>query len=85
MIRALRLERPPGHPLGHVVTVCNELHAEHRNALIDGIVDLVMVTPIERIAETVVAAMHDALDRPDALPQAIQRALPVEVCTPENV
>ena len=85
MIRALRLERPPGHPLGHVVTVCNELHAEHRHALIDGIVDLVMVTPTERIAETVVAAMHDALDRPEALPQAMQRTLAVEVCTPENV
>jgi LacI family transcriptional regulator len=85
MIRALRAERPPGHPLGHVVTVCNELHAEHRDALIDGIVDLVLVTPIGRITGAVVAAMHDALDRPGAPPQAMQMALPVEVCTPENV
>lgn len=85
MIRALREERPPGHPLGHVVTVCNELTAEHRAALVDGLVDLVLVTPILRITQTVVSAMHAALDRPEARPQAMQMTLPVEVCTSENV
>jgi LacI family transcriptional regulator len=85
IIRALRSERPPGHPAGHVVTVSNELTSEHRLALVDGIVDLVLVTPAARIARTVVEAMHTALDRPEALPQAVQMTLPVEVCTAENI
>lgn len=85
MVRALREERPSGHPLGHVVTVCNELTAGHRAALVDGVVDLVLVTPIARITQTVVGAMHEALDRPDAQPQARQMTVPVEVCTAENV
>ncbi|MFM2056348.1 MAG: hypothetical protein RLY71_733 [Pseudomonadota bacterium] len=89
MIRALRAERPAGSTVGrsagHVVTVCNELTASHRSGLIDGYIDLVLVTPAARIAQTVVEAMHAALDRPDALPQATQMTLPVEVCTAENV
>jgi len=85
MIRALRMERPPGHPHGHVVTVCNELTGEHRTALVDGVVDLVLVTPLAKITQTVVDAMHAALDQPQALPRAMQMAVPVEVCTAENV
>lgn len=85
MIRALRAERPPGHPLGHVVTVCNELTTDHRAALVDGLVDLVLVTPMARITQTVVDAMHSALERPGAPPQAMQMTVPVEVCTAENV
>jgi len=85
MIRALRAERPPGHPQGHVVTVCNELTTEHRTALVDGVVDLVLVTPLAKVTQSVVEAMHTALERPQALPQAMQITLPVEICTAENV
>jgi LacI family transcriptional regulator len=85
MIRALRMERPPGHPQGHVVTVCNELTGDHRAALVEGVVDLVLVTPLAKITQTVVDAMHAALDQPQALPRAMQMAVPVEVCTAENV
>jgi LacI family transcriptional regulator len=61
-IRALRAERPPGHPGGHVVTVSNELSPDHRAALVDGVIDLVLGTPQAAIANTVVQAMFDALD-----------------------
>jgi LacI family transcriptional regulator len=85
IIRALRAERPPGDARGHVVTVCNELTAEHRAGLLDGYIDLVLVTPIGRIAQAVVEAMHAALDRPEAMPLGAQLTLPVELCTAENI
>lgn len=99
-IRALRAERPPGHPGGHVVTVSNELSPEHRAALADGVIDLVLGTPQAGIAASVVHAMFDALDAAAAAPssttpstpsptttppQARQLLLPVELWTAENL
>jgi LacI family transcriptional regulator len=83
IIRALREEARPGR----IVTVCNELTAEHRAALIDGIVSLVLDTPLARIAETAVAAMLQALEaaRSGAVMAANQFALPFDLYTPENV
>src|SRR5262249_13892678 len=34
----------------HVVTVCTELTAERRRALVDGVIDLVIGTPLQRIS-----------------------------------
>ncbi|PXW93975.1 LacI family transcriptional regulator [Sphaerotilus hippei] len=85
-IRALQAERPPGHALGHVVTVSNELTPEHRAALADGVIDLVLGTPQAAIARTVVQAMLDALERPQQMrPHGVQMTLPVEVYTAENM
>jgi LacI family transcriptional regulator len=90
-IRALRAERPPGHPAGHVVTVTNELSPEHRTALVDGVIDLVLGTPQADIASTVVQAMLDALESPpppagdDGAPPARQLMLPVQLWTAENL
>ncbi len=85
-LRALRAERPPGHPLGHVVTVSNELTPEHRAALADGVIDLVLGTPQAAIARTVVQAMLDALKQPrDERPRGVQMTLPVELYTAENM
>lgn len=99
-LRALRAERPPSHPGGHVVTVSNELTPDHRAALADGVIDLVLGTPQAGIATTVVQAMLDALEAPaaasdasgtalgaapGALPQARQLVLPVELWTAENL
>ncbi len=95
MIRALREEaslRPPGVPSDrpHIVTVCNELTPEHRAGLIDGLVDLVLGTPTPRIARSVVAAMHAALDRrgtpaASTQPLAVQMSLPAELYVAENL
>lgn len=85
-LRALRAERPPGHAGGHVVTVSNELTSEHRVALADGVIDLVLGTPRTAIARTVVHAMFDALERPLAdRPCGMQMTLPVDVYTAENM
>jgi LacI family transcriptional regulator len=89
-LRALRAERPSGHPGGHVVTVSNELTPEHRAALADGVIDLVLGTPQAGIAARVIDAMLDALARRDAAgagawPTALQLTLPVELWTAENL
>jgi len=81
IIRALREESAPGR----IVTVCNELTPGHRAALIDGVVDFVMRTPIERIAEAAVNAMVRAVE-PAALPtQGAMLTQPFDIFTPENV
>ena len=81
IIRALREESAPGR----IVTVCNELTGDHRAALIDGVVDLVLRTPIERIGEAAVRAMVRSLE-PGGVPQAgAMLVQPFELYTPENV
>lgn len=76
---------PACHPAVQQCACSCQYPGSHRAGLIDGYIDLVLVTPAARIAQTVVEAMHAALDRPDALPQATQMTLPVEACTAENV
>jgi LacI family transcriptional regulator len=81
IIRALREESAPGR----IVTVCNELTVDHRTALIDGVIDLVMRTPVERIAEAAVRAMVRAVE-PGAPPMlGVALAQPFDLFTPENV
>nr|WP_315243636.1 substrate-binding domain-containing protein [uncultured Albidiferax sp.] len=81
VIRALR-EDAAGREL---VVVCNELNATTRAALIDGVVDLVIHTPQERLAQTAVAQMLAA-----TLPGAVvtgpqQKLLAMDLFTPENM
>ena len=67
-----------------IVTVCNELIPETRAALIDGIVDLVIATPMRALADRTVASMADALagNGGDVPPQAL---LPFEIYLSENI
>lgn len=83
IIRALREESAPGR----IVTVCNELTGEHRAALIDGVVDVVLRTPIEAIGDTVVRAMVQTLRAGGTPPggAATQHTLPFGLHTPENI
>lgn len=82
ILRALR-----EHPR-HVFTVCTELTAERRQALIDGVIDIVLGTPLQRIAETAVAMMLRALEQlaSGAAPMvAAHYPQPFDLFTPENV
>lgn len=82
ILRALR-----EHPR-HVVTVCTELTAERRQALVDGVIDLVFGTPLARISATAVAMMLRAVEQVAAggPPMvAAQYPQPFDVFTPENV
>lgn len=82
ILRALR-----EHPR-HVVTVCTELTAERRQALVDGVIDIVLGTPLPRIAATSVAMMLRALEQlaAGAPPMvAAHYPQPFDLYTPENV
>lgn len=70
-----------------IVTICHELIPEHREALIDGVVDLVLHTPPEALARTAVRVLCQALATRDVTPGARQPqsfVLPFEIRTPEN-
>lgn len=82
ILRALR-----EHPR-HVVTVCTELTAERRQALIDGVIDIVLGTPLPRVAGTAVAMMLRALEQlaAGAPPMvAAHYPQPFDLYTPENI
>jgi len=80
VIEALR-ERPEYRD---IVTVCNELTDHTRGALVDGIVDLVISHPRERLAARAVDVMVDALEQQDAEPP-IQHLLPFDIYISENI
>jgi LacI family transcriptional regulator len=72
----------------HVVTVCNELTSDRRHALIDGVIDLVIGTPLPRVAETAVAMMLRALELLATGAGAMTASpfpQPFDLYTPENV
>lgn len=69
---------------GALVFVCNELTAATRAGLIDGVVDMVIGTPVKAIAERVVGAML-AYARDPARFAAAQMILPFDIYGPENI
>lgn len=81
IVRALREE---GAGRG-IVMVAHGLTPEHREALIDGVIDLVIETPIRSVADTAVSVLLRALEpgQPVAFGQPF--VLPFELYTPENV
>jgi LacI family transcriptional regulator len=82
VIRALR-EEAKGR---RIVTVCSDLMSDRYDALVDGVIDLVIDTPLQRIAETAAQAMLRALQAlPGEAAQASQYPLPAQLYTPENV
>jgi LacI family transcriptional regulator len=66
-----------------IVGVCNELTPTTRQALIEGIIDVVLDTPIARLAKGVVAAMLEAIAQPR--PGMVQVLLPPTLYTSENI
>ncbi len=67
-----------------LVFVCNELTSVTRTGLIDGIVDMVIGTPIRPIADRVVEAMIACIREPGPF-TASQMILPFDIYGPENV
>ncbi|WP_110649054.1 LacI family DNA-binding transcriptional regulator [Salinicola peritrichatus] len=82
VIDVLRESPRPG-----LVTICHDLTATTRAALIDGTVDLVLSLPRRELAERAVAALLASLDSDmDTQPGASKRIiLPIDIFTPENV
>ncbi len=69
--------------VGRIITVCNELIPDTRAALIDGIVDLVIVTPIRALADRTVAAMTNAMAGGGE--DVSSHILPFEIYISENI
>jgi LacI family transcriptional regulator len=82
VIRALR-EEAAGR---RIVTVCSDLMPDRYEALVEGVIDLVIDTPLQRIAQTAVQTMLRSLQAlPGEAAQASQYPLPAQLYTPENV
>jgi LacI family transcriptional regulator len=79
VVQALR-ERTDGR---HVTVVAMDLLRETREALLDGVVDLVIATPIVLVATSVVSAMLDRLDGNGR--EANRSTLPFELYVSENL
>jgi LacI family transcriptional regulator len=80
LIRALRDE---GAGRG-VVAICNELVAATRSALIDGVIDLALRTPIEAMSARAVALMAQSLSGPESeIPQQV--LFPADIFISENI
>lgn len=67
----------------HIVAVCNELVPETRAALVDGILDAVIATPIAQLAERAVEAMADLVL--DGARPAAPALLPFGLFVSENL
>ena len=67
----------------HIVAVCNELVPETRAALVDGILDAVIATPIGQLAERAVEAMADLVL--DGARPAAPALLPFGLFVSENL
>lgn len=84
LVQALREEAPGWPAERRLVVVCNELIPDTRNALIDGIIDVVIATPTAALARRTVDAMIDALAQP--LDESLRQILlPAEMYISENV
>ena len=64
--------------------VCNELTPETRSGLIDGVVTMVIGTPLPALAARAVDAMVRAIAAPAPEPPT-QILLPFDLYSPENI
>ena len=68
-----------------VVLVCHELTPEHRRALVDGAIDLVIQTPLPALTDTATRILLQALQPGQPAVYGRPYILPFELYTPENV
>ncbi len=61
-----------------------DLTPEARSGLIDGVVDVILSHPLKLLAETTVDLVVSATTG-GTKGDSIQRVLPLEICTPENL
>jgi LacI family transcriptional regulator len=80
-LKALRELRDHDH---HIVTVASEISPLHRQALHDGLIDLIIGTPKAAVAEAAVSLLCEALDTPGQFGSPRTVHLPFDLFTPEN-
>lgn len=85
IVRALREARVDERPGRHIVLVCHELTPAHRIGLVDGVIDLVIQTPIHSLSDTAVRVLLQALTPGHTVVHGQPHVLPFEIYTSENV
>jgi LacI family transcriptional regulator len=80
LIKALREIKAAKRP----VAVCNELTTTTRAALIDGVIDLALATPIAAIARRLIEMMAKAVNSAD-IPHSPAIMLPPDIFLSENI
>ena len=82
MLRALR-EAPPEQRKG-VRVICRDIGPETRKGLTEGLITAALCHPLEPTSRTLVQTMIEVTRSKDA-DITIQRTVPFEVITPENI
>jgi len=82
VLRALREDSSGAAESVNVVGL--DLTPEARSGLLDGVVDVVLSHPIRQLAETTVELLASATSG-ESLAEPVQRLLPFEIYTPENL
>ena len=82
VLRALR-EVPPERR-EHIRLVCRDIGPETRKGLVEGLITAALCHPMERTSDQLIDTMLDAIDQKDN-GSILQRSVPFEIITPENV
>jgi len=82
ILRALR-EALPEQRRG-IRLICRDIGPETRKGLTEGLITAALCHPLDATSETLVQTMIEAIDR-DLSGTTLQRTLPFEIITPENV
>jgi LacI family transcriptional regulator len=82
VLRALR-EAPPERR-EHIRLVCRDIGPETRKGLVEGLITAALCHPMERTSDQLIDTMLDAIDQKDN-GSILQRSVPFEIITPENV
>ena len=82
VLRALR-EAPAERRQG-IRLICRDIGPETRKGLSEGLITAALCHPIEQISAALVQTMIDSIDQDESAP-TVQRAIPFEIITPENI
>jgi LacI family transcriptional regulator len=82
VLRALR--EAPRDRRERVRLVCRDIGPETRKGLVEGLITAALCHPMERTSDQLIDTMLDAIDQKDN-GSILQRSVPFEIITPENV
>lgn len=82
VLRALREAPIERHK--HIRLVCRDIGPETRIGLVEGLITAALCHPMERTSDQLIDTMLDAIDQTDN-GSILQRSVPFEIITPENV
>lgn len=82
VLRALR--EMPEERRREIRVVCRDIGPETRKGLTEGLVTAALCHPLEQTSQTLIQTMIDVANRPEPGP-TLQRTVPLEIVTPENV